>query len=104
MLDRAGARVLLHDQYRKRHDHRIRRGRRGQLRLLAADGVSARTDGGPIDIAATPGGRFLYELNGTGGTLGIYKVASDGSLTKTGSVTGLRAFDDINGMQGLVVA
>jgi 6-phosphogluconolactonase (cycloisomerase 2 family) len=77
---------------------------RGQLRLLSGDGVSARTDGGPIDIAATPGGRFLYELNGTGGTLGIYEVASDGSLTKTGSVTGLRAFDGINGMQGLVVA
>ena len=76
----------------------------GQLRLLAADGVSARTDGGPIDIAATPGGRFVYELNGTGGTLGIYKVDEDGSLTKTGSVTGLRAFDGSNGMQGLVVA
>ena len=76
----------------------------GQLRLLSGDGVSARTDGGPIDISATPDGRFLYELNGTGGTLGIYRVASDGSLTKTGSVAGLRAFDGVNGMQGLAVA
>jgi 6-phosphogluconolactonase (cycloisomerase 2 family) len=76
----------------------------GQLRLLSPDGVSARTDGGPIDIAATPSGRFVYELNGTGGTLGIYKVARDGGLTKTGSVTGLPAFDGVNGMQGLAVA
>ncbi len=66
--------------------------------------MTAHTDSGPIDIGATADGRFLYELNGTGGTLGIYEVASDGSLTKTGSVTGLRAFDGINGMQGLVVA
>ena len=76
----------------------------GQLRLLSADGVSARTDGGPIDIAAPPSGRFLYELNGTGGTLGIYKVARDGALTKTGSVSGLPAFDGVNGMQGIAVA
>jgi 6-phosphogluconolactonase (cycloisomerase 2 family) len=76
----------------------------GQLHLLSPGGVSARTDGGPIDIAATPTGRFVYELNGTGGTLGIYEVGPDGSLTKTGSVTGLRAFDGINGMQGIVVA
>ena len=76
----------------------------GQLHLLSADGVSARTDGGPIDIAATPTGRFVYELNGTGGTVGIYEVGEDGSLTKTGSVIGLRAFDGINGMQGIVVA
>jgi 6-phosphogluconolactonase (cycloisomerase 2 family) len=76
----------------------------GQLHLLSADGVSARTDGGPIDIAATPAGRLVYELNGTGGTLGIYAVGRDGSLTKTGSVTGLRAFDGVNGMQGIAVA
>ena len=79
-------------------------GASGQLSLLSADGVSAATDGGPIDIAATPRGRFIYELNGTGGSLGIYHVAADGSLTQTGSVTGLRVFDGTNGMQGLAVA
>ena len=76
----------------------------GQLRLLSPDGVSAHTDGGPIDIATSPGGRFLYELNGTGGSVGIYRVAADGSLEQTGSVTGLRAFDGVNGMEGIVVA
>jgi 6-phosphogluconolactonase (cycloisomerase 2 family) len=76
----------------------------GQLKLLNADGVTAHTDSGPIDIGATADGRFLYELNGGGGTIGIYRVASDGSVTKTGTVTGLRAFDGVNGMQGLAVA
>ena len=33
---------------------------RHQPQLLSDDGVSARTDGDPIDIAAVPGGRFLY--------------------------------------------
>jgi 6-phosphogluconolactonase (cycloisomerase 2 family) len=75
----------------------------GQLSLLVADGVSAATDGGPIDIASAPDGRFLYELNGTAGTLGIYAVGADGLLTRSGTVTGLPAFDGHDGMQGLAV-
>jgi hypothetical protein len=64
----------------------------GMARTLPARFVPQRRTGGSSTSSTV------------GGTLGIYKVARDGSLTKTGSVTGLRAFDGINGMQGLAVA
>jgi hypothetical protein len=51
----------------------------GQLELLHADGVSATTDAGPIDIAAAPDGRQVFELNGLAGDLGVYAVAPDGA-------------------------
>jgi 6-phosphogluconolactonase (cycloisomerase 2 family) len=75
----------------------------GQLALLHADGVSATTDPGPIDIAAAPDGRQLFELNGLAGDLGVYAVAPDGTLTLTFTVHGLPAFNGSNGMQGIVV-
>ena len=65
----------------------------GQLELLHADGVSATTDAGPIDLAAAPGGRQVFELNGLAGDLGVYAVASDGTLTRIATVHGLPAFD-----------
>jgi hypothetical protein len=76
----------------------------GQLSLLSADGVSAHTDAGPLDLDATPDGRFLYELNGKAGTIGIFSVAADGALTQIGTVPGLHGFDGANGPQGLVVS
>ena len=75
----------------------------GQLELLQADGVSARTDAGPIDLAAAPGGRQVFELNGLAGDLGVYAVASDGTLTRITTVHGLPAFDGVNGMEGIAV-
>jgi 6-phosphogluconolactonase (cycloisomerase 2 family) len=75
----------------------------GQLELLHADGVSATTDAGPIDLAAAPGGRQVFELNGVAGDLGVYAVASDGTLTRIGTVHGLPAFDGLNGMEGIAV-
>jgi DNA-binding beta-propeller fold protein YncE len=78
--------------------------RAGQLALLLPGGVSAITDSGPTDIAAPSDGRFVYELNGVSGTLGIFAVGRDGALTHTGTVTGLPAFDGANGMEGLVVS
>jgi 6-phosphogluconolactonase (cycloisomerase 2 family) len=75
----------------------------GQLELLHADGVSARTDAGPIDLAAAPGGRQVFELNGLAGDLGVYAVASDGTLTRIATVHGLPVFDGSNGMEGIAV-
>jgi hypothetical protein len=76
----------------------------GTLTLLDADGVTATTDAGPIDLAGTVDGRFLYELNGKAGTAGIYAVASDGGLTRTGTVTGLPVNSAAApGMEGIVV-
>ena len=43
----------------------------GQLELLHADGVSATTDAGPIDIAAAPDGRQVFELRSLAGDLGV---------------------------------
>jgi 6-phosphogluconolactonase (cycloisomerase 2 family) len=76
----------------------------GQLSLLQADGVSARTDAGPIDLAASPDGRYVFELNGLAGDLGVYAVAPDGTLTETSTVHGLPAFNGFNGMEGIAVA
>jgi 6-phosphogluconolactonase (cycloisomerase 2 family) len=75
----------------------------GHLELLHADGISATTDAGPIDLAATPDGRQVFELNGVAGDLGVYAVASDGTLTRTSTVHGLPAFDGSNGMEGIAV-
>lgn len=75
----------------------------GQLSLLQADGVSATTDAGPIDIAAAPDGRQVFELNGLAGDLTVFVVGPDGRLTVTATVDGLPAFDGSNGMQGIAV-
>jgi 6-phosphogluconolactonase (cycloisomerase 2 family) len=75
----------------------------GQLELLHADGVSATTDKGPIDLAAAPDGRQVFELNGLAGDLGVYAVAPDGTLTRIATVHGLPAFDGSNGMEGIAV-
>jgi 6-phosphogluconolactonase (cycloisomerase 2 family) len=75
----------------------------GQLSLLQVDGVSARTDAGPIDIAASSDGRQVFELNGLAGDLGVYAVAPDGTLTQTSTVHGLPVFNGFNGMEGIAV-
>jgi 6-phosphogluconolactonase (cycloisomerase 2 family) len=80
--------------------------RAGQLSALNSSGVTATTDGGPTDIAAQPDGRVLYELNGLAGTLGIYAVHRDGSLSRIGTLAGLPEFDQAAGevaAQGIVV-
>lgn len=75
----------------------------GQLSLLNASGVSANTDAGPIDLAASPDGRQLFELNGLAGDLSVYAVAPDGALALTETIDGLPAYDGSNGMEGIAV-
>ena len=58
----------------------------GQPALL---GVVATTEPGPIDLAASSDGSFLYGETGLTSTVDEYRVESDGSLTKLGTVTGL---------------
>jgi len=55
----------------------------GSLRPL---GLTA-TDGGTVDSAATPDGRYLYVQTGAAGTVDEYRVGPHGSLTGVGSVT-----------------
>jgi 6-phosphogluconolactonase (cycloisomerase 2 family) len=62
----------------------------GSLTLAGTStGVVATTGAGPIDMAASPGGRFLYSEQGGAGAIGEYAVNPDGTLTSLGSVTGL---------------
>ena len=55
----------------------------GHPSLLGATAVGA----GPIDLAASRGGSFLYVQLGGAGQLNALKVNADGSLTSVGSVT-----------------
>jgi 6-phosphogluconolactonase (cycloisomerase 2 family) len=57
----------------------------GQPALLEA--VSAATDPGPIDLAASRG--FLYAETGTNGTVDQFRIGGDGTLEPLGSVTDL---------------
>jgi 6-phosphogluconolactonase (cycloisomerase 2 family) len=61
---------------------------RGQLTVSKA--VAATTGAGPVDLAASRDGEFLYQLAGGSGEVTAYQRAADGSLTKIGTVdTGL---------------
>ena len=64
----------------------------GSLELLDADGVTGSTGGpgsGPIDLALSDDGRFLYDLRGGNGSIGVFRVRADGSLVSVPGVTGL---------------
>jgi 6-phosphogluconolactonase (cycloisomerase 2 family) len=61
----------------------------GQPSLIGATGIVAATEPGPIDLAASSDGRFLYGETGIESTVDEYEVGSDGTLTKLGTVTGL---------------
>lgn len=63
----------------------------GNLRLLAADGLTARGGGKPRDLVLSTDSRFLYVLNSLGGTVGAYAVQPDGSLTALGVIGSLPA-------------
>lgn len=59
--------------------------RAGRLSLL--DATAAGTDGGPVDLAASRHGDYLYQLSGAEGTVGVYRIARDGSLTRIATTT-----------------
>ncbi len=74
---------------------------RGAAVLTAA--VAATTGNGPIDLAGSRDGRFLYVQESVDGTIGGYAVARDGSLTRIQTVTGLPAFA-ATGMEGIAAS
>ena len=51
----------------------------------------ATTAGGPIDLVASPDGRFVYSENGGAGTIDEFAVQADGSLAAIGQSTRLDA-------------
>lgn len=58
---------------------------RGQLSITSA--VAATTSAGPIDMAASHDGRYVYQLTGGSGDVNEYVRGADGSLTMVGTVT-----------------
>lgn len=73
----------------------------GQLSLSSADaGVAATTDAGPIDLAASADGSYLYAEAGGAGAIDEFSVGANGALTEVGSVDGLSG----TGMEGIVAA
>ncbi len=56
--------------------------RNGALTLLNANGVTARTaaGGGPLDVAVSGDGKFLYAISPNVGAISGYRLREDGSL------------------------
>ena len=65
--------------------------------------VATTTGAGPIDLAASRDGRFVYAQESVAGTLGVYAVSRDGALVRTQTVSGLPAFTT-TGMEGLAAS
>ncbi len=59
----------------------------GSLSLVGTTGVVATTGAGPIDMAASPGGQYLYAEAGGTGAVDEFAVNSNGTLSAIGSVT-----------------
>ena len=69
--------------YRIAHD--------GALTLLDADGKTATTGAGPLDLALAKNSRLLYSLNSGVSEIQGFAVNGDGSLDSLGSIGGLPA-------------
>jgi hypothetical protein len=76
---------------------------RGQLTLLNADGISATTDAGPVDLAASSDGRYIYQEATGAGAIDEFKVNGNGSLTRIGTVTGFTP-DTGTGFEGIAAS
>jgi hypothetical protein len=63
----------------------------GALSLVGTNGVVATTDAGPIDMAASADGKYLYAEAGAAGAVDEFQVNPDGSLSSLGTVAGLGA-------------
>lgn len=66
----------------------------GNLSAFADDGQgglsplgTTATDGGTVDAAITPDGKYLYVQTGAEGLVDEFRIASNGDLTSIGSVT-----------------
>jgi hypothetical protein len=66
--------------------------------------VAATTAHGPIDLAATENGRFVYVLSGLVGEVDAFATQVDGSLVPAGVTTGLPTIDATGGPEGIVAS
>jgi 6-phosphogluconolactonase (cycloisomerase 2 family) len=63
-------------------------------------GIASTTDAGPIDLAGSSNGQFLYVEAGAAGAVDEFSVNGDGTLTSLGSITGLSG----TGIEGIVAS
>jgi hypothetical protein len=77
---------------------------RGQLALLTPSGVSATTDAGAVDLAASGDGQYLYQEAAAAGAIDEFKVQDDGSLVRIGTVTGLTPVSGGLGIEGIAAS
>jgi hypothetical protein len=68
--------------------------------ISAGSGIAATTDAGPIDLAGSSNGQFLYAETGGAGAVDEFSVNGDGTLTSLGSITGLSG----TGIEGIVAS
>jgi len=68
----------------------------GTLSLITGSQVAASTGGGPIDLAASNDGQFLYVESGGTGAVDEFRVNSDGTLVTIGVVAA------VHGLEGIV--
>lgn len=58
---------------------------------LVGNGISATTDAGPTDVAASPDGAFLYTRNGAGQSITGWPIHADGTLGSVIAIAGTPA-------------
>ncbi len=66
--------------------------------------VAATTSRGPIDLAASEGGRYVYVLSALDGKIDGFETRRDGSLVPAGVTTGLPTIDATGGPEGIVAS
>jgi DNA-binding beta-propeller fold protein YncE len=66
--------------------------------------VAATTAPGPIDLAASKGGRFVFTLSALAGEIDTFATRSDGGLVPVGVTTGLPTIDATGGPEGIVAS
>jgi 6-phosphogluconolactonase (cycloisomerase 2 family) len=69
----------------------FRVGRDGSLTILDDDGKTGEALVGVTDLAVSRNSKYLYGRLGGNGTVGVWAIAADGSLTDLGPVPGLPA-------------
>jgi len=67
----------------------------GALSLINGSQVAATTGGGPIDLAASSDGQYLYVESGGTGTVDEFRVNIDGTLGAIGVVAAARGLEGI---------
>lgn len=67
----------------------------GALSLINGSQVAASTGSGPIDLAASTDGQFLYVESGGTGTVDAFQVTSDGTLVAIGVVAAAHGLEGI---------